>query len=478
MASWTLVDNLRGRQGEPGQTGPGADLPTLDARYLQAPALNLDAYGPQRPLWIAHAADQYVHLRDTLEAVRLAYAEGADTVEVNTRVTADGAVVLNHELDLDLATNGTGPVAAQTLSAIRRLTVDTYAGVAPGYPATPPGTLQEVLREFGGQHLVTIDVKNALDADLAQLARYALPKSSVFLLTAADAGFLKVKSAGYPAMYDDVTNLAAAQALGVVWVGKEMALCTPDFVADATTRGMKVITYFTNRRADRDRFLAMGVSGFFSDDSAYTSGRFSGMTRGTFGSQVWLPGLQSNSPGTRDVKGRGKFFAPDWWGYDLDGTFTDLALHGYLRPPDPSNYTLTMDAQIDAVTVDTRGLSVGLTTTDGLYMGNTTVPGLNGVKAYLRQSGRMGTTPIVDGQDGAVHSTESPVTTAIPLGTPVGVQVIVSGATGVAGAGSITIKRLDTGAAETNTGLTIPPVPYIHLGRFGAGVRFRNLVVA
>ncbi|MDN5858165.1 MAG: glycerophosphodiester phosphodiesterase [Pseudonocardia sp.] len=68
------------------------------------------------------------------EHTRVAYeqavADGADGVECDVHLTADGEVVLIHDATLDRTSDATGPVSARTLAELRDLDVWSWKGVA------------------------------------------------------------------------------------------------------------------------------------------------------------------------------------------------------------------------------------------------------------------------------------------------------------------------------------------------------------
>ena len=54
----------------------------------------------------------------TLAAYRKAIAEGADAVECDTRLTADGVLVCVHDRRIDRTSDGRGPVSAKTYAEL------------------------------------------------------------------------------------------------------------------------------------------------------------------------------------------------------------------------------------------------------------------------------------------------------------------------------------------------------------------------
>ena len=87
----------------------------------------------------AHRGDSSRYRENTLPAIRSAIAAGADFVEVDVRVTADGAVVLLHDLDLQRLWERPIEVTRATLAEIETL----------GDPDSRPPLLTEVLELFG-----------------------------------------------------------------------------------------------------------------------------------------------------------------------------------------------------------------------------------------------------------------------------------------------------------------------------------------
>ncbi|HEY7984259.1 MAG TPA: glycerophosphodiester phosphodiesterase family protein, partial [Ktedonobacterales bacterium] len=58
---------------------------------------------------------------NTLLAFDLAFALGADGIECDVQLTADGVLVVIHDATLDRTTSGRGPVARATLAELREL---------------------------------------------------------------------------------------------------------------------------------------------------------------------------------------------------------------------------------------------------------------------------------------------------------------------------------------------------------------------
>lgn len=95
---------------------------------------------------ISHRGAAALAPENTLAAMRIAFEQGVDFVEVDLQLTADGVPVLMHDPTLDRTTSGSGPVALRTLAEIRAL--DAGAWFAPEYAGEAVPTLVEFLDEL------------------------------------------------------------------------------------------------------------------------------------------------------------------------------------------------------------------------------------------------------------------------------------------------------------------------------------------
>ncbi|GAB4363032.1 MAG: glycerophosphodiester phosphodiesterase [Cyanophyceae cyanobacterium] len=83
---------------------------------------------PERPLILGHRGDSAHGPENTLAAVRLAIAAGADGIEVDLQPLADGAIALCHDLNLRRLTGRDQPTGSLTAAAARSLDVGLWFG--------------------------------------------------------------------------------------------------------------------------------------------------------------------------------------------------------------------------------------------------------------------------------------------------------------------------------------------------------------
>ncbi|MXW60429.1 MAG: glycerophosphodiester phosphodiesterase [Acidimicrobiaceae bacterium] len=138
-----------------------------------------------RPLVIAHAGGDQDYPHSTIYAYAQTAAVGADILELDVQLTADGVLIVQHDDTVDRTTEATGPVAELTLSEIKALDNAywflpgrwgdqtqpdeeyVFRGVRTGEVEPPPGfepddfsvaTFREVAERFPN-HVLDVEIK-------------------------------------------------------------------------------------------------------------------------------------------------------------------------------------------------------------------------------------------------------------------------------------------------------------------------------
>jgi glycerophosphoryl diester phosphodiesterase len=104
---------------------------------------------------VAHRGASVEQPENTIEAFEAAIDAGADAVEFDVRMTADGVAVVMHDPDVSRTTDGTGLVPELTLADIRRLQIPLPDGGMTGVPS-----LEEALTCLAGRAAADIEIKN------------------------------------------------------------------------------------------------------------------------------------------------------------------------------------------------------------------------------------------------------------------------------------------------------------------------------
>ena len=147
-----------------------------------------DAYLPY-PRVCAHRGFNTVAPENSMAAFGTAVGMGADEIEFDLRVTADGHIVVNHDSSLDRCSNGTGKLINYTLEELRQLDFGSWFGEE--YAGIQIPTFEEVLQRFTGRtimniHINTKDLK-AIAKIVDLVRRYDCVKHSYFMVSEDDS---------------------------------------------------------------------------------------------------------------------------------------------------------------------------------------------------------------------------------------------------------------------------------------------------
>jgi glycerophosphoryl diester phosphodiesterase len=112
---------------------------------------------PARPRVIAHRGASGHAPENTLAAFLLAAEVGADGIELDVHLTADGEVVVMHNDTVDATTDGRGPIRAMTLHELKALDAGRWYDAR--YAGERVPTLAEVFQALGRRLLINVEIK-------------------------------------------------------------------------------------------------------------------------------------------------------------------------------------------------------------------------------------------------------------------------------------------------------------------------------
>lgn len=232
-----------------------------------------------RPTIFAHRGASAYAPENTLAAFELALRQGADGIELDAKLTADGQVVVIHDQTVNRTTEGSGRVKDLTLAELRKLDAGSHFDVA--FKGEPIPTLDEVLKAVGQMTILNIELTNyasitdALPEKVAVLVkRHKLTRRVIF------SSFNPIALIRIRKMLPDVPIGLLAMpgkrgALARSLVGRFLAYqslhlnhadVTPALVKNSHQRGCYLYVYTVNQAADMRRLLNMDVDGIFTDD--------------------------------------------------------------------------------------------------------------------------------------------------------------------------------------------------------------------
>ena len=204
---------------------------------------------------------------NTLPAFQHAQHSGAQLVELDLRVTADGQIVVLHDRSVNRTTNGRGQVRNLTLAAVKALDAGDHNSIP---------TLQEVLdwakpREVG----LLLDIKRAPDLPHDRIVNAVLDADvqsrvlfGVRSLTDLEQFSRQAQGLRFLGLVPDQRDIDAFVAAGVeairLWPAWLQA--APQLVPALQADGVSIWLTVGDANADAVRaYAAMGVQGLITD---------------------------------------------------------------------------------------------------------------------------------------------------------------------------------------------------------------------
>ena len=137
------------------------------------------------PLVVAHRGSSADYPENTLPAFEAAVREGADVVELDVRITADGVPVVLHDLEVASTTDGGGFVHTMTLAEVKRLDASARSGTEVARSEVP--TLREAFEVLAGKVGLDLEIKNMPGEPAFDWPKEAAAEAIVKLLDEFDA---------------------------------------------------------------------------------------------------------------------------------------------------------------------------------------------------------------------------------------------------------------------------------------------------
>jgi glycerophosphoryl diester phosphodiesterase len=235
------------------------------------------------PLVVAHRGDAARHPENTLPAFDAAVSAGADVVELDARLSADGVLVVSHDPDVSRTTGTSGNVCEMTAEELGRLD----AGWA-GRPARIP-TLRRAVELLAGRAGVDIEIKNIPGQPDFDSPREAVAEEVVKLLDqlgrpegvlVSSFNWLSVErvralAADVPTgvlttgAFDPWSALAYVRRQGHAWVLPEvpaLLAAGEGFVQEAHAGGIRVGAWTVDDPETMHRLLGWGVDAVVTND--------------------------------------------------------------------------------------------------------------------------------------------------------------------------------------------------------------------
>jgi glycerophosphoryl diester phosphodiesterase len=231
------------------------------------------------PAIIAHRGASAYAPENTLAAFKLALQQGADAIELDAKLSADGHVVVIHDQTVDRTTPMHGEVRNFIMADLHKMDAGSHFDVT--FKGEPIPSLEDVLKAVGQLTYINIELTNyaspldELPNKVAELVKQYRLVSRVFfssfnffalrrihrLLPEAPVGLLL--SSGRRGR---LAHLILSRFVPYQSLHSALQDVSAKLVDEVHKQGRKIFVYTVNQEADIRRLFEMGVDGLFTDD--------------------------------------------------------------------------------------------------------------------------------------------------------------------------------------------------------------------
>ena len=246
-----------------------------------------------KPLVIAHRGASAYAPEHTFASWDMAMEMGADFLEQDLQMTADGVLVVMHDPELDRTTSGRGEVIRHRWEEVRELDAGSWFNrshpkvARPEYAEERVHTLEEVFERYRDRAAFYPETKNPEEAPgmeealLALIDRFGLREAArkewrvlIQSFSAASLGRIREMDPALPLIQLIRSRTSARRIVAdlpqiaeyAVGIGPSHRAVTPALVEAAHDAGLHVHPYTVNGERPMRRMIDAGVDGIFTDE--------------------------------------------------------------------------------------------------------------------------------------------------------------------------------------------------------------------
>jgi glycerophosphoryl diester phosphodiesterase len=231
-----------------------------------------------RPTVIAHRGDITHAPENTLAAFGMAAENGADAIEFDVKLTADGQIIVLHDQTVDRTTNGKGRVSGLPYAALRDL--DAGGWFSEQFRGEKIPTLEMVFETVGKRLAMNIELTNYATPgdDLVSKVVELVKRHGVQDRTLFSSFFtrnlrkVRLLLPEVPRGLLTMPGLLGLWGRLFSWRGDYFALhpalddINPKLIFRVHATRKRVHVWTVNTEVDLNRMISYGVDGIFTDD--------------------------------------------------------------------------------------------------------------------------------------------------------------------------------------------------------------------
>ncbi|MFN8474433.1 MAG: glycerophosphodiester phosphodiesterase [Anaerolineae bacterium] len=231
-----------------------------------------------RQLNLAHRGARMVAPENTLAAFRAALEMGADGIELDVQLSADGAIVVHHDFDLGRTNNGAGPLKRQTLAQLKRLDAGSWRDAEFARERIP--TLAEVFQLLDRQMVVNVELKtrsffdDGLEKAVVEEIKRSHMVDKVILSSFNPRSLMRVRSISSQLPLGLLYSPDQPIHLRRAWLRRfvrpealhpRFDMVDQAFMQEAKAEGYRVNVWTVNEVEDMERLLKLKVDAIITD---------------------------------------------------------------------------------------------------------------------------------------------------------------------------------------------------------------------
>jgi glycerophosphoryl diester phosphodiesterase len=230
------------------------------------------------PIVIAHRGDKQFAPENTLSAFIQAADKGADAIEFDVKLSADGEVIVLHDKSVDRTTNGTGKATNLSLAELK--TLDAGVLFPTQFPEEKIPTLKEVFETVGKRLHMNVELTNYstlndnLVEKVVELVRKHKLMDKVLFSSFSTRNLLTARRLmpEVPRGLLTLPGILGFWGRTFGWRGDFYAV-NPFFsdinlrmIDNVHSEGKKIIAWTVDNEADVKRMIGLSVDGIITDD--------------------------------------------------------------------------------------------------------------------------------------------------------------------------------------------------------------------
>ena len=257
--------------------GLAAVSSVMNVSYLQAlyrGNVSLNVGIISRTQVTAHRGFSRVAPENTLPAFEAAMDCGADYIELDVQLTADGELVVIHDEKLDRTTNGKGMVSKYTYEQLKKLSAGSWFGEDGEFDDTEIPLFRDVLELVGKDIMLNIEIKKSGDPKktaektVELIEEYGIVKSC-YVTSFSYPALKKVKQLNPKIKTAFIANLATATSYAqlpyIDAVSMNYLFVNQSVVNSAHHHGKRIFVWTVDRQSEMKKMMALGVDNIITD---------------------------------------------------------------------------------------------------------------------------------------------------------------------------------------------------------------------